>query len=1440
MLDSDEAHGRGQLSPATRNDLYIQKLSEQSRRQRELAAQREASDIVRREKAWNSHVSGANKEGTKRTPTKPLRTRLSGGVPVQGVLGKAVGPRSVGFNKKVTSKKDVPRRESNRWDSDLLPVVTHDVIGQESLQPYSHLPDLPEEEEDDHLLPEPKFHVPQDSREPLFESGGTIFAEVDHSYDFSGVALDGQQTYPELSRPPSSLLPPTHRSPSETGSFLEHLCHDTLDSFHDHSSINESMQIPESLLDVVNELSLPPSTFVERYDPGDHGTSSFPVKETPQDLAEYILRMPEEFRDKFLRIINQRTVPPAEATASNLSSSSSSDSLDNLPPGTEFMRPVTGSTQGRRTGCPTSQCSAHPGLRQPLPGHAHDSSYSIGDPQFDSYVELASSTSEEIAETVFPSSRPQTRTSRISAKAPLVNCDSRESPSAMRGLETSNLQGILGSRSDLTHNSPSVRIAPTPPLSPSAFQPTPTPPSALLQTQPRSPPLSARVTRQLCIPILEIQSIHQASQDGIILLPRIYHNDAPVTYLAEYMSRNAGLWKTVLCSGQMALVDAVPTRTYPIYGYLGILVKPTDDGYRIAWEARKTRVAVNQPRRVIIKLYSLSVAKATRYTPPESKISFDAYHQLLTTLSHITTTVPSATLRRALLEVSSLLAFDPLFQKRCSVVLASFSGELTSSIPTLSILFSSKKQAQFCSDCYKTMTGSATLGATPGFDLVTIDILSNYEDPIYVGLSAIQAFDCEGNEITLPLSAIEGSGMVSSTTALNSPMPIPPHALQNLLATNCQKTRGQEMWVTSHKGFATPVSIRLRIPKHHAVGALRIWNYNESPATTLRGARRIIIRINDEKVADLELKRAPGEVSCIPSATLILLGTDSPDYLELLRLHDRYHSKAIPGTDSALSLSALMPSDQPLPKVKQQRRSYCDMGSITTATLTLLAASTYSPLSSQISLASVVIITAYNEVLIPTTIKVHGTNCKHKVFGLVPRPNATIELSPTPIEEKNGQCDRIYIAPDKPLWDCSSEASDIIRGSTDGVGITLTFRMAGTLMPNGSIFQPDMRVSRGEQDQVDVTVKNIILFNNSVTLSQSIRNVLILVNGKLWTPLPGLVLKPNLIPNIVATFYSGLRGLLQYSGTLIQIHKGADPTLPMAKPTVEPSIPMGIACATANLNLGQWLSLAVRRPEGAAVIHSQDYDLMAIQTVILKKQEIFSDLSAIALNTSQSRLPQNVYLKQELGAEQKVTYVVRAIPVGYTICIIIHTRHPTTTKGDCFTIGFGAVTVVAPTGSIHNFSTAGRGICSSVLSQQLCFELPVNSGTMNRLLVSDSTYPVEGLLEAKPWRVEYNLTTSSKEAQNTLATLGCTRVGSPLAILCLTASEPFELGHLLLKNEGCAEVTVSMDGRVLFTGHLQDTNDPQCINFTRQGSQGVPAQLINDVAGAGNEVILTP
>ncbi|XP_020277981.1 protein KIAA0556-like isoform X2 [Pseudomyrmex gracilis] len=168
----------------------------------------------------------------------------------------------------------------------------------------------------------------------------------------------------------------------------------------------------------------------------------------------------------------------------------------------------------------------------------------------------------------------------------------------------------------------------------------------------------------------------------------------------------------------------------------------------------------------------------------------------------------------------------------------------------------------------------------PSGDSLVIDILSTWGDKHYVGLNGIEIFSKTGEPATIKEIYTD----TSNNQSLDN-----NHSLQsvNNLINGINRTKDDaNLWLTPYSsGDHHYVYIIFEFTI--TIAMIRIWNYNKSRIYSFRGAKDVIIKLDDDVIFYGEIAKATGDViGSLDSFGDTILFTTDENILELISQHD--------------------------------------------------------------------------------------------------------------------------------------------------------------------------------------------------------------------------------------------------------------------------------------------------------------------------------------------------------------------------------------------------------------------------------------------------------------------------------------------------------------------------------------------------------------------------
>ena len=166
---------------------------------------------------------------------------------------------------------------------------------------------------------------------------------------------------------------------------------------------------------------------------------------------------------------------------------------------------------------------------------------------------------------------------------------------------------------------------------------------------------------------------------------------------------------------------------------------------------------------------------------------------------------------------------------------------------------------------------------------VTIEILCNWGDANYVGLFGVEFWNSEGENVN--------SQEVIQVEASPIGLKVDPAYINDI--RTCEKLVDGVYWTCddSHSWLAPynsskPSLIKFDLKKVQELSLIRIWNYNKSRIHSSRGAKNIQIQIDDQKVFEGEIAKAPGCMDYAEQYCEYIVLTEDLNLLEKISAND--------------------------------------------------------------------------------------------------------------------------------------------------------------------------------------------------------------------------------------------------------------------------------------------------------------------------------------------------------------------------------------------------------------------------------------------------------------------------------------------------------------------------------------------------------------------------
>ncbi|XP_025161585.1 protein KIAA0556 isoform X2 [Harpegnathos saltator] len=168
----------------------------------------------------------------------------------------------------------------------------------------------------------------------------------------------------------------------------------------------------------------------------------------------------------------------------------------------------------------------------------------------------------------------------------------------------------------------------------------------------------------------------------------------------------------------------------------------------------------------------------------------------------------------------------------------------------------------------------------PSGNSLVIDILSTWGDKHYIGLNGIEIFSNTGE------SAKIKEIYADSSIAKSLDKDYDPHIIHNLI-NGINRTRDDaNLWLTPYSNGGHHY-VYIIFEDTITVAMIRIWNYNKSRIHSFRGAKDIIIKLNNVIIFDGEIAKASGDdLGSLDTFGDTILFTTDENILELISKHD--------------------------------------------------------------------------------------------------------------------------------------------------------------------------------------------------------------------------------------------------------------------------------------------------------------------------------------------------------------------------------------------------------------------------------------------------------------------------------------------------------------------------------------------------------------------------
>ncbi|KAA0194897.1 hypothetical protein FBUS_11150 [Fasciolopsis buskii] len=189
------------------------------------------------------------------------------------------------------------------------------------------------------------------------------------------------------------------------------------------------------------------------------------------------------------------------------------------------------------------------------------------------------------------------------------------------------------------------------------------------------------------------------------------------------------------------------------------------------------------------------------------------------------------------------------------------------------------------------------------------DIVNTWGDVYYVGLSGLEIFMADGNDVA-PLCEIRAD---PSDINILPGYGSDPRVVSNLVDGVNWTRDDTHMWLAPFNPGERHL-IFLELPEQTSqIAMIRIWNYNKSRVHTFRGVKELIMYLDDRVIFYGEIKRALGLESQDPMDFCeTILFTTNDDILELVAKNDRLLQLCRFKQDTGAHLESIQENDEKL------------------------------------------------------------------------------------------------------------------------------------------------------------------------------------------------------------------------------------------------------------------------------------------------------------------------------------------------------------------------------------------------------------------------------------------------------------------------------------------------------------------------------------------------
>ena len=165
---------------------------------------------------------------------------------------------------------------------------------------------------------------------------------------------------------------------------------------------------------------------------------------------------------------------------------------------------------------------------------------------------------------------------------------------------------------------------------------------------------------------------------------------------------------------------------------------------------------------------------------------------------------------------------------------------------------------------------------------LVLNIISTWGDNFYVGLSGIEIFDNEGNQVLInPEDIMADPPDINILPGYNND----PRSVDKLVDKHWFTRDDLHVWLApftpgkEHK-------IQIDFPKFITISMIRIWNYNKSRIHSYRGVRLVKITLDDLPIFRGEIKRAPGLLTNPEACWELIMFTEEEALMRRIERND--------------------------------------------------------------------------------------------------------------------------------------------------------------------------------------------------------------------------------------------------------------------------------------------------------------------------------------------------------------------------------------------------------------------------------------------------------------------------------------------------------------------------------------------------------------------------